>query len=113
MNDLFYLILNFVIMIMNLLDHEGTLELQRTLASISVCFLWFKIFDWLRLFDKTAFFIKLIEDTLFAIRAFMIIMAVWYLMFGSAFYILNMGLPEENSFMPDVSRFWILDAFQS
>ena len=60
MNDLTYLILNLLVMFMNLVDHNGTLETQRTLASVSVIFLWFKVFDWLRLFDSTAFFIKLI-----------------------------------------------------
>ena len=113
MNDLTYLILNLVVMLMNLLDHEGTLEWQRTLASVAVCFLWFKVFDWLRLFDGTAFFIKLIEETLWSIRAFFIIMVVWYLMFGSAIYILNMSLPEEQAIMPEVSKIWVLDAFQN
>ena len=78
-----------------------------------MCFLWLKIFDWLRLFDKTAFFIKLIEDTFVSIREFLIIMGVWYLMFGSSLYILNMGLPEDESIIADVSRFWMIDAFQS
>ena len=113
MNDLTYLILNLVVMFMNLVDHDGTLEKQRTLASVSVCFLWFKVFDWLRLFDGTAFFIKLIEETLTSIRAFLIIMVVWYMMFGSAIYILDMSLPAEQSIMPEVSNLWVLDAFQN
>ena len=113
MNDMMYLILNLVVMFMNLSDHTGTLETQRSLASVSVCFLWFKVFDWLRLFDGTAFFILLIEETLSSIRAFLIIMVVWYMMFGSAIYILNMSLPADQSIMPEVSKVWLLDAFQN
>ena len=113
MNDLTYLILNLVVMFMNLVDHDGTLETQRTLASVSVCFLWFKVFDWLRLFDSTAFFIALVVETLSSIRAFLIIMVVWYMMFGSAIYILDMSLPAEQSIMPEVSNLWVLDAFQN
>ena len=60
MNDLTYLILNILVMMMNVFDHENTIILQRTFAAISACFLWFKVFDWLRLFDCTAFFILLI-----------------------------------------------------
>ena len=47
------------------------------------------------------------------------IMVVAYMMFGSAFYILNMnrlevtGLADGESaeIVPDISRFWIFDAF--
>ena len=113
MNDLTYLVLNLIIIFMNLLEHEATIEVQRTIASISVCLLWFKVFDWLRLFDSTAFFIKLIEETLESIRPFVILMTVWYMMFGSSIYLLNMSLPEDHKIMPEVSRFWVIDAFQS
>ena len=59
MNDLIYLILNSIVLIVNMLDLIDMYD-QRTIAAISVCFLWFKVFDWLRLFDTTAFFISLI-----------------------------------------------------
>ena len=111
MNDLTYLLLNLLVLFMNLFDHDDTIDLQRTFAAISICFLWFKVFDWLRLFDGTAFFIILIEETLNAIRHFLIILFVWYMMFGSAIYILNMGLPPQQSIMPNVFSFWVLDAF--
>ena len=94
MNDLTYLLLNLLVLFMNLFDHDDTIDFQRTFAAISICFLWFKVFDWLRLFDGTAFFIILIEETLNAIRHFLIILFVWYMMFGSAMYMLNLGIPE-------------------
>ena len=64
MNDLTYLMLNIIIMITNIFNHDETLNIQRTFAAISSCFLWFKVFDWLRLFDSTAFFILLIQETI-------------------------------------------------
>ena len=83
---------------------------MRTAATISVIFLWFKVFDWLRLFDGTAFFTKLITETCYSILDFVIVLLVWYFMFGTAFYILNMNRTE-NELVPDISGFWAIDAF--
>ena len=84
---------------------------MRTAGTISVIFLWFKVFDWLRLFDGTAFFTKLITETLWSIRDFVIVLLVWYFMFGTAFYIINMNRLEGNDVVPDIFNFWALDAF--
>ena len=82
------------------------------MAAFSICFLWFKVFDWLRLFSGTAFFIELIKETLMSIRYFLLILFVWYMMFGTAFYILSMSL-DSNELVPNVSPFWFFDAFIS
>ena len=111
MNDLIYLILNMTIMVMNLFDHERTIDAQRIFAAISSCFLWFKVFDWLRLFDQTAFFILLIQETLHSIKYFFIILVVLYMLFGTSFYMLNLGRLDDESFVPDVSPFWFFDGF--
>ena len=89
-----------------------TLETQRFVAAIQVCFLWVKVFDWLRLFDGTAFYIRLIFKTADNTKYFLIIMLIWYMMFGCAVYILSLGLPPEESIMESVFGFWVLDAFQ-
>ena len=117
MNDLVYLILNTFVLTSNLIGLIS-IESQRTLAAISVCFLWFKVFDWLRLFDTTAFFISLIQNTVYDIRSFLLILFICYMMFGSAFYILNMnrlGVTDEEGesaeIVPNISTFWVFDAF--
>ena len=58
------------------------------IASISI---WIKLLDWLRLFDRTAFFVSLTENTVRSIGWFLVIMALWYMTFGTAFYIVNMS----------------------
>ena len=116
-NDLVYLILNTLVLICNFLSLIPLYN-QRVFAAISVCFLWFKVFDWLRLFDTTAFFISLILDTIYDIRSFLMILFICYMMFGSAFYILNMnrvGVADAEGqsaeIVPDISGFWVFDAF--
>ena len=96
--ELTYTVLNLVIMTMNFLEvhkfTEETRDEQRTLAAISVSFLWMKVIDWLRLFDGTAFYIQLIGKTLNSIGFFLIILLVGYMMFGSAMYMLNLGIDK-------------------
>ena len=90
------------------------------ISAVCVLFLWFKVIDWLRLFDSTSFYIGLILDTIQCIKPFMIILVVWYLMFGSAIYLLNYNRPDfdedpENprELYVDRFNFWMADAFMS
>ena len=70
--------------------------------------------DWLRLFDSTAFFIRLMMQTIASTRFFMIIMIIWYMTFGTAFYILNLSSKsDDDDFVPDMFGVWFLDAFSS
>ena len=39
------------------------LETLRPVASVASCALLVKVFDWLRLFESTAFYIKLMQET--------------------------------------------------
>ena len=43
----------------------------------------------------------------------MIILGVLYMLFGTSFYLLNLGRVEDQSFVPDISPFWSLDAFMN
>ena len=51
-------------------------------------------------------------DTIFSVKYFMIIMSVWYMTFGTAFYIINLNRPD-NSLVPDISGLWFFDAFEN
>ena len=54
----------------------------------------------------------LIQDTLYSIRHFLIILFVWYMMFGSAFFILNWNRHgDDDELVPNLFGFWLLDAF--
>ena len=74
---------------------KESLQTQRFMAAISVCCLWLKLFDWLRLFEYTAFYVRLISLTLYNIRSFAVILVIVLMMFGSAVHILNLGRSSE------------------
>ena len=77
------------------------------------CGLWLKVLDWLRVFPTTSFYISLIIETVVDIRPFLVIMGIWYMMFGTAFYLLSFNRSEENALVPDISPIWLFDAFQT
>ena len=54
------------------------------IAAFSIFIIWFKLFDWLRLFEETAFYLKLVFKTLSDIGTFTILFIVGLAMFGSA-----------------------------
>ena len=43
----------------------------------------------------------------------MIILFLCYMMFGSAFYIININLGPEEEIMPSLSHFWVFNAFEN
>ena len=72
-----------------------------------------KVLDWLRLFDATAFFIALSNQTIKEIGSFLIIMFVWYMTFGTAFYIINLNRSGDGIIVPDITPFWFFNAFEN
>ena len=112
-NDLVYLLLNTFLMIANV-SGRISIEHQRTVAAIASISIWIKLLDWLRLFDRTAFFVALTVSTLRSIGWFLVIMLLWYMTFGTAFYIVNMSRKTDSGqFIDGITGLWILDAFES
>ena len=91
-----------------------TAENQMTFAAVGVLFLWMKLFDWMRLFDNTAFFIRLLTETIWDIRHFMAIMAILLMGFGSAiwFLSLNRNANDQGELVSQISRVWFVNTFQ-
>lgn len=88
--DIFQLISTAWIVITNLLEVEGMLkENQRSIASLSVFLVWAKVFDWLRLFEGTSFYTKLVGETFKDIRNFMILFISSLSMCGFSLYVLQ------------------------
>ena len=113
LNDLAYLTLNTIVVFSNF---NGFMDIfyQRVLAAWSAIGLWMKVLDWLRLFDTTAFFISLYEQTLHAIASFMLVMFTWWMTFGTAFYIINLNRAPGSAgdMVPQISHFWAFDSFE-
>ena len=65
------------------------LETQAYMSAIVSFILIAKCFDWLRIFEETSFYIKLILETIKDIRSFMILFMVSLIMFALPLNILN------------------------
>ena len=61
----------------------------RGFAMTAVVLMWFKAFYWLRLFKSTSFYVRLIRETLWDVRYFMILFLFILMTFGNALMILN------------------------
>ena len=72
------------------------IENMRVMASIASCTLLIKVFDWLRLFKKTAFYILLVGETFKEMSAFLILLFVALLMFGVPMIMLNLNRSQDD-----------------
>ena len=91
------------------------INIQRIFSAIAAVCLWMKVLDWLRLFDRTAFFIALYQETIKGVASFLIIMSVWYMTFGTAFYIINLNRVDGGNadLVPSITPLWFVNAFEN
>lgn len=75
---------------------EGVYENYRPLPAVTSLLLWNKAFYWMRLFSQTAFYVKLIFETIIDIRYFLILFIAILMTFGNALMIMNAGRGEES-----------------
>lgn len=72
--------------------------------------LWIKVLDWCKLFQKTSFFIRLINETIYDIRYFMVIFVIALAMFGMPMYMLQLNRSDENPVVNEVfGEIWPLN----
>lgn len=82
--------LTLLVTILTMIDHEDVqIKHLRIGAALASCLLIIKIYDWLRLFEKTAFFIKLVEVMLKDIKWFTVLFFVALLMFGVPIWLID------------------------
>ena len=98
----------FIIIVGVFNDGETIISIEsiRVLASIVSLCIFVKLFDWLRLFESTAFYILLVGETLSDIQAFMIILLCTLLAFGVPMYMLNMNRDDDNAVIDSTFGFW-------
>lgn len=63
----------------------------RIIAAFSLFILWMKMFDWLRLFEATSFYIKLVTAVFYDMSSFMLLFFTGMAMFGSSMYMLQLS----------------------
>ena len=136
--DVTYITLNIIIMLMNFADvmrlefgdpeggisllslswfvvdrEKGSLSIQRKLAAFSTLLLWFRFYDWLKLFKQTAFYLVLIKNTIYYSRDFILIILTSLMGFGSVVYFLNIDKLPEDEMMTNRYGIMFLDIFQN
>ena len=79
-----------IVVIHNLINNDFIdLKYQRYVASILFVMIWFSLFDKLRLFSSTAFYIKLTFTTIRSSCQFLLIFFISLMAMGSSIFILN------------------------
>ena len=76
-------------------------EILRQLAAFASCSLLIKVYDWLRLFENTGFYILLLEETIRDVISFLILIITALLMFGMPMIMLNLNSGEDEGIVDD------------
>lgn len=94
--DISYILLNTVSVVVYYFVGNEKLNAQRILGSIAAILVWWKLFLWLRLFESTAFYYHLVVATIRKSYEFLIILFLFYMMFGTAFWLISLNRPEDG-----------------
>ena len=81
----------------------------RIIAAIASCLTLMKLFDWLRLFEETAFYVLLIGETIYDIRYFILLLMTTLIMFGVPLIMLDGNSPTGKEIVDSNFGFWIVD----
>ena len=108
--DLIQYALNLILLI----DTEFSLgmfskEQLRLMSCVVGLEVWFKMFDWMRILDSTAFYIKLIQQTLSDIVPFFMIFPVFLATFGTPIYILSSSREYGGEIINEYYHWGLLD----
>lgn len=82
-------------------------EVLITLSSFATFGIMIKGLDWMRLFDKTSFYILLIMQTINDISAFILLIVMSLMMFGIPMNMLNLNRDEDNKVVDDPFSYWL------
>ena len=86
----------------------------RVLAAFSSFSLLLKTFDWMRLFDGTAFYVLLIKETLRDIKGFLLLFVLSLVMFGAPLIMLSLNSSDAgDDVVGQNDVFWPLDVLIS
>ena len=81
----------------------------RAFASFASFLLIVKLYDWLRLFENTASYVLLTEETVADIRHFMILVVFSLMMFGVPLVVLDLSRSEATTIVEAPFNMWFVD----
>ena len=87
-----------------------SVENLRIIAAIATCSLFIKLYDWLRLFQNTSFYVLLVKLTMKDVLAFMILLIVSLLIFGIPVSLLSLNRADDDALVGESLGFWLIDA---
>ena len=109
--DFFGLSLSLIFNIHTLAEmHEIPVETLRIMAAFATCAIFIKLYDWLRLFESTAFYVLLVKLTMKDILPFMILLFVSLLIFDIPMSMLSLNRDENSTLVDESFGFWLIDA---
>ncbi len=85
------------------------IEILREIAAVAGFFLIVKFFDWLRVFEPTAFYVLLMLETIKDTRVFIILILFALMMFGIPLSILNENRTSDDEIVESPIGFWVFD----
>ena len=110
--DLLTYMISTILIFLSMISLEiPSIQSRCVLAALISIMMWLKMLEWLRVFDSTAFFIKLILQTMFDILPFFVIFFIFIFMFGSALYILSMNRDSEEEIVDSIFHGWLFNTF--
>ena len=88
---------------------EISVETLRILAAVASCLLFIKLYDWLRLFKATSFYVLLVRMTIRDILPFMTLFFVSLLIFGMPMNMLSHNRDEDTTLVEKSFGLWLAD----
>ena len=86
------------------------IQTLRILAALATFLLFVNIYDWLRLFEQTAFYVKLVQETLKEARWFLLLVAIALIMFGLPMSFLALNNDDnESQLVGEYADWWLVD----
>ena len=79
------------------------------IAAFSSACKFAKLVDWLRLFEKTSFYVLLVVETVIDIGPFMLLFFTALMMFGMPVLMLNQNREEGSDLMDEPFGFWLMN----
>jgi len=86
--DLAAAVLSFIVILNNSTNLIELNDVAKWIA-VSIAFILFKVFYWLRFFDATCHYVRLILDSMFSVRYFFLLFFIILLAFGAPLYFLS------------------------
>ena len=82
----------------------------RGYVGVSCFIMWIKVFYWMRLFSKTAYFVKLITQTIADVGIFLSMTLIILLAFANLFFFLNIDSTSKDRALIHYTGFPIFDS---